>query len=146
MVMLHIKFKRITIAATRYQIFCMCASLSPTDPGDWVNRSNSTFSNMVMLYIRLKGITNAAAWYQVFCQHTPPPPTLRMGSMGQNSTFLEHGHVAYQIEGNHECSNIIANILPADAQPHPGDEVNKSKFNFSEHVHVAYQIKWNNEL
>ena len=25
-----------------------------------------------------------------------------MGSIGQNSTFSEHGHVAYQIKGNHE--------------------------------------------
>ena len=29
---------------------------------------------------------------------------------GRNSTFSEHGHVAYQIKGNHECSNLVANI------------------------------------
>ena len=39
------------------------------------------------------------------------------GSKGQNSTFSEHGHGAYQIKANHVCSNIVANILPA--QPHP---------------------------
>ena len=33
---------------------------------------------------------------------------------GQNSYFLDHGHVAYQIKWNQECSNIIATILPAD--------------------------------
>ena len=44
-------------------------------------------------------------------------PTL--GSKGQNSTFSEHGRVAYQIKGNHECSNIVANILPADTNPPP---------------------------
>ena len=33
--------------------------------------------------------------------------------------FSEHGHVAYQIKGNHECSNIVANILPADQSPIP---------------------------
>ena len=31
----------------------------------------------------------------------PPPQPLGMGSVGQNSTFSEHGHVTYQIKGNH---------------------------------------------
>ena len=26
----------------------------------------------------------------------------------------ESGHVAYQIKGNHECSSMVANILPAE--------------------------------
>ena len=30
-----------------------------------------------------------------------------------NLTFEEHDHVAYQIKGNRECSNMVANILPA---------------------------------
>ena len=52
------------------------------------------FQNMVMLHIKLKGITNAATWYQIFaCRRTPPPFP---GGGGQNSTFSEHGHVAYQ--------------------------------------------------
>ena len=46
--------------------------------------------------------------------HTPPPPTLGMGSIGQKSAFSEHGHVSYQIKENHECSSIVANILLAD--------------------------------
>ena len=33
----------------------------------------------------------------------PPPPTLRMGSVGPNLTFSEHGHVAYQIKENQEA-------------------------------------------
>ena len=41
----------------------------------------------------------------------PTPPTL--GSKGQILTFVEHDHVAYQIKGNRECSNMVANILPA---------------------------------
>ena len=42
-----------------------------------------------------------------------------MGSIGQNSTFSEHGHVTYQIKADHEFSNIVANILPADPlSPH----------------------------
>ena len=40
-----------------------------------------------------------------------------MGSVGQNSTFSEHGHVAYQIKENRECSNMEANILSADPPP-----------------------------
>ena len=34
-----------------------------------------------------------------------------MGSKCQNSFFLEHGHVAYQIKGNHGCSNMVENSL-----------------------------------
>ena len=41
-----------------------------------------------------------------------PPLTLGLGSKCQNSTLAEHGHVTYQIKGNHECSNMIVNILP----------------------------------
>ena len=42
------------------------------------------------------------------------PPTLVVGSKGQNSTFSEHGHFAYHIKWNHECSNMVANILSTD--------------------------------
>ena len=31
-----------------------------------------------------------------------PPTTLGMGSIGQNSTFSEHGYVEYQIKWKHE--------------------------------------------
>ena len=44
--------------------------------------------------------------------HTHPlPPTLGLRS---NSTFLEHGHVAYQIKWYHGCKNMVGNILSAD--------------------------------
>ena len=43
-----------------------------------------------------------------------PSLALVVESKGQNSTFSEHGHVAYKIKGNHKCSNMVANILPAD--------------------------------
>ena len=43
-----------------------------------------------------------------------PSLTLVVESKGQNSTFSEHGHVAYKIKGDHKCSNMVANILPAD--------------------------------
>ena len=37
-----------------------------------------------------------------------------MGSKGHNC-----GHVAYQIKGNEEYSNMVANILPAAPPPPP---------------------------
>ena len=69
---------------------------------------------------------------------TPPPPhqTLVMGSIGKNSTFSEHGHVSYQIKGNHEMqkhgSRYFARRprpLPPPPPPEPGDGVNGSKIN-----------------
>ena len=87
-----------------------------------------------MLYIKLNGITNAATWYQIFDSY---PPTPRVGS---NSTFSHHGYFACQIKGNHKCSNMEANSLPAD----PRDPCQKVKIQtFSEHGHVAYQTKGN---
>ena len=39
----------------------------------------------------------------------------------QDSTYIEHGHVASQIKWNYECSNMVVNIMPEDK---------RSKFNF----------------
>ena len=90
------------------------------------------------------------------CRLSPtilPHPRLRMGSKGQNSTFsdlgnvafqikktsslyqhgseyLEHGHVAYQIKGYHECSNMLANIFFADPLLPMTLKIEKSKFTF----------------
>ena len=59
--------------------------------------------------------------------HTPPP---------------EHGHVAYQIKGNRECSNMVASILPANAYPRipppPVGEIKSSKFNFFKHLDFTH--------
>ena len=48
-------------------------------------------------------------------QLTPPPPPPTdpgMGSLGQDSTFSDHGHFVNQMKalGNHKCSNLVANI------------------------------------
>ena len=42
-----------------------------------------------------------------------------VGSKGQIAIFSEHCYVAYQIKGNQVCSNMVANILPADPSPPP---------------------------
>ena len=59
--------------------------------------------------------------------------------------FSEHGDVAYQIKENHECSNMVANILSTDhptPDPPPPDPVGGVKRSFfSENGHVAYQIR-----
>ena len=62
-----------------------------------------------------------------FARRTPPPPHTHThththprtwGSKGQNSAFSEeHGHATYQVKGNHECNNMVANILHADPPP-----------------------------
>ena len=40
----------------------------------------------------------------------PPPFGPGDGVSCQNSFFTEHGHVAYQIKKNYECSNMVANF------------------------------------
>ena len=72
-------------------------------------------------------------------------PTPGMRPVGQDSTFSEHGHVAYQIKENHECSNKVPNILPADSlSPPPPQTLGMGSVGqnstFSEHSLVAYQI------
>ena len=42
---------------------------------------------------------------------------------GRNLTFLEHSHVAYQINGNDECSIIQTHILCLHAPSTPGVEL-----------------------
>ena len=39
-------------------------------------------------------------------------------------------YVAYQLKENHECSNMVANILPADLPATLGNGVSRTKFNF----------------
>ena len=66
---------------------------------------------MVMLHIKIKGIKYAASLEQIFCPQTPTPHPDLLGSKGHNSTSSPRGYVAYQSKGNHEYSNVVANIL-----------------------------------
>ena len=60
-----------------------------------------------------------------FTCRPPSPLTLGMGPIGRNLTFSDHGHVDIKLNGIIKCSNIVANILPADPytppphHPHP---------------------------
>ena len=73
------------------------------------------------------------------------PWDLGMGSKVQNSTFSEHGHVAYQIKENHECSNVVANILLADTLTPRMGQIGQN-LPFSEHGHIEYQFKGNQKM
>ena len=74
-----------------------------------------------------------------------PDPALGMGSVRQNSTFSEHGHVAYQNKPRISTLQEYGSKYFLKETPDSGDGVSRSKFNFSEHGHVAYQIKENHE-
>ena len=90
---------------------------SPMTIGDEVNRSNTFY----------------------------PQTPLTLGVKRSKFTFLEQYHVAYQIKGNHECSIMVAYILPADPTPPLWVGVKRSNSSFSEHGHVANQIKGNHK-
>ena len=72
-----------------------------------------------------------------------------MGSIGQLSTFPEHGHAAYQIKINRNHlmqqhgSKYFAHRTTIPLLPDPRVGSIGPISTFSEHGHVAYQIKWN---
>ena len=66
---------------------------------------------------------------------------LRGWGQGQNKTFSEYGHVAYQIKADDAGSNMVANILPTDTPSTQGVGSKGQTIYFSESSHVAYQIK-----
>ena len=84
-----------------------CRPPSPKETGDGVDIQ--PFQNMVMLHIKLKGVKMQ--------QYGSKYSNLGMGSIGQNLPFSGYGQVAYQIEGNQECSNMVANMLPTTPTP-----------------------------
>ena len=67
------------------------------DPGDGAKRSNLPFSEHGYIEYQFKGNQKMQ---QQGSKYLPRDayalaPTLGMGLIGQNSTFSEHGHVAY---------------------------------------------------
>ena len=59
----------------------------------------------------------------------PTDHPLTLGVKISKSNIFKLCHVAYQITQDHNCSNMVANIMPADHTPDPGDGVNRSKVN-----------------
>ena len=89
-----------------------------------------------------------------YSAHRRTPQPLRLWDSKYN--YQNIGYVAYQILGDHECSNMVANILPAVPLPQSfntqiptlpsltlGLGSKGKNSTFSEHVHIAYQIKEN---
>ena len=66
---------------------------------------------------------------------------LRGWGGGQNETFSEYGHVAYQIKADGAGSIMVANILHTDTTLTQGVGSKGQTISFSESSHVAYQIK-----
>ena len=59
-------------------------------------------------------MTIAATWLP-----EDPHQILGIGSVGQNSTFSEHGDVAYEIKENQECSNMVEKYFVRRPPPPP---------------------------
>ena len=75
-----------------------------------------------------------------------PDPLDIGGQTVKNTTFSEHGLVAQQIKGNHECSNMVAIFYPQTTPPPTMGVVSKGQNStIPEHGHVAYQIKGNHK-
>ena len=66
LVMLHIKLRRITIAATRQQIFFLQTPIHPLDPEVGQKVEIYIFQNMVILHIKLKGMDHRAVCKHIF--------------------------------------------------------------------------------
>ena len=80
------------------------------------------FENMVMLHIKIvNGFKKFSNMVANILPADPLPPATYLGGgiKRSNSTFSEHGHVAYQIKVEHKFSNMVANTLlqTTHAQP-----------------------------
>ena len=99
----------------------------PTLEGGVKNSKFNMFSNVAY---QIKGNDACNIEANIFYPQTPVP--------NENSNISEHGHVSYQINWNHECSDMIANIFARKDPIYPGSK--GQNLTFSEHGHVAYQI------
>ena len=79
----------------------------PPPPQKKKKGKNQLFQNMVILHIKFKEITNAAQHGSKYIYRQTLRP-LPGGSKGQNLTYSEHGHAAYQIKGNGTLSTMQA--------------------------------------
>ena len=71
--------------------------------------------------------------------YCPPPPTLGMGSICQNSTFSEHGHAEYQIKSNHQMQQHGSKLFACRPLPDPvfwGQKVKIKNFQNMVMLHI----------
>ena len=96
---------------------------------------------MVILNIQLKRITNCSRVAIVL----PTDPSLTLGkeSLGQNSTFSEHGHAAYQIKGTQQMQQHGSKYFGRRPLPDLFWGSKGQNSTFSDHGHVAYESKGN---
>ena len=130
----------------------------PVDPGDGVNRSKyergqrsgiDTIKYHTCQGYQWESNKLTIGHHKREPRGQPLPNRLPQGNnkqmqLFQNMVMLQY----YQIKGNHECTQKVANILPADSPTPPTLEMWSISQNstFSENDHVAYQIKWNHEI
>ena len=114
MIMFHIQLKGGMNAATWWQMFCLQTLLRPPpsspDPEGEVKRSKFIFQNMVMLHIKLNG-SQMQQHGSIYLPTDLPLPR-DPGEGTKIKKISEHGHVAYQIKGNHKRSNMVQDMLP----------------------------------
>ena len=77
-----------------------------------------------MLHIKLKGITKCSSMVAYFARRFLPGD----GSIGQNSTFSELGHVSYPIKGNHQMQQHGSKYFARRLLPDPAIGVKSSKW------------------
>ena len=75
----------------------------------------------------------------------PDPQNGLRGQKIKTENFSKHGHVAYQIEGNYRCGNMVAKNMPANPPPPTDPGGLRLKIISLDKSHAAHQIKGNHE-
>ena len=115
----------------------MLANIMPADtPSDPWNQNSTFFRTWSCCILNKRESRVQQHGSKKMPADPSPPPTLGVKRLKFN--FFRKKHVAYQIKGNRQCRNMVANILPAAPHP-PPNPLRRSKFIFSEHGHIAYQ-------
>ena len=110
----HIKLNRFLNSETWQRIFCLHTfSLPHSTLGVGLKVKIQLIENMVMWHMKLKRIAKAATC-KYFGRKSPLPAPLTLWS---KVNLFRTNRVAYQIKGNHKCSSVVANILPANPAP-----------------------------
>ena len=91
------------------------------DPGYEVNRAKFNFFRTwsCCIIIKFKGITKCSSM-EANILTADPSLTLGMRSIGQNLTFSEHDHVAYQFLRNHKMQQHGSKYFNRRPLPDPG--------------------------